>query len=667
MTTNITALTVIPEATKLLEQIGGYEEEHLTTAQIVAQSKKEFNKAISSISSELSEEERTAKIAEISIKIQNELSAKLTALEEREANKRAMKLAEKQAKEEEKRKEKQELASKKATEKFAKEVAEAQAKKEESERKAAEKLAQEFLQAQERNAKNLVIYSELEEDVEQLQKKYALINRTGTAYVCNDDELLGLNFTNIKSFHEMNAHFNHTIGMKKVYATQEFMESKKTKRYDGIVFDPSAKASANYWNLWSGFAVEPTQGDIAPFIKLTSVVTNHDRRSIEYLLDYLAHMVQKPEQIPGVAIVFKGVAGGGKGTWVSTVGKLCPAHYTHLTDTNLLTGDFNGHFMKTLVCFADEVTWGGDKQAENKLKGMITEKERMINDKNKTAITVRNFLRLFFASNDDWVVPVMEGDRRYFVNHISPELKGKVQPGEFFDLYDKWLNNGGLEKIFGFLKRRDISKFVPQDYPHNQARLEMMLTSLPLPKKFIYSVLNGDIDLSESVVETTPDGEARWNRNALYSDLMKWSKSQGFQYVPKADEFGKAMKDAFNFEQDNENWRTNWKNKNTGYYYKIPTLKVAMERFAKNICNAEPGMLFFGYEGDTPKIDKNIHDIRPVTEEIKITKSVEVVKEAEDDIEDPFKFEVSENVIPTYFNQPKETPAKLKGFGLKRG
>jgi hypothetical protein len=439
-------------------------------------------------------------------------------------------------------------------------------------------------------------YSELNADLNKYQKKYFLVNRSGTAYVCNEDKKTGMNFTNIKSFHEFHSQMNYKIDDKKVYLTRNFMESKFTKRYEGIVFDPSTKQSTEYWNLWNGFKVEGKKGSIKPFIRLLHALTKDDKESVRYHMNYLAHMVQKPHILPKTAIVLKGAQGIGKGTFMDTIRRFCPENYTHLGDTGLLTGDFNGHFMKSLIIFADEISWGGDKKAEGKLKYMITENERMINDKNKTAISVDNYVRLFFASNEDWVVPIAEGDRRYFVSQGDSRYKGQTEKGGFFDSYKIWLEEkGGLESIFNFLSNMDISNFNVFDYPHTEARLEMMITSLPPAKKFIYHLLNGDVLPSDETNVNTPE-ETRWIRNELYNDLVKWTKSQGKKYPPSIDEFGKAMNECFIFEQDTPKWRNNWKSKDKGYFYKIPKLNDAMERFAKNVCKSKANNLFFSYD-----------------------------------------------------------------------
>lgn len=443
-------------------------------------------------------------------------------------------------------------------------------------------------------------------DLAEFQAKYAVINRSGKTYICwkNTDMHL-IEFQNVPDFHIFHAHRFHMIPQtsrngkgrepKKVTVTQSFLENPKTRRYEAIVFDPSGKCSSKYWNLWSGFKVAPRTGDITPFNELIAALCDDDAVCIDYLMNYLAHMVQKPAELPEVAIVMRGAQGIGKGTLMKTIGSFTD-NYRHLSSTNTLVGDFNGHLLDAYIVFADEAVWGGDKTAEGVLKAMITEPEVMINDKYRTAIQVRNYKRLFVASNEDWAVPVAaEGDRRYFVVDCNPRYKGQTSGTGFFARYNAWLSNGGREAVFHALQSRNISRFNPRDFPTTKARVDMMIRSLPPSYKFIFELLNGSASMSDKTVLKESNATERWQRNGLYGDLLEWCYSQGIRYVPSADDFGKAMSKAFCFEQDNPHWRSNWKSRKDGYFYEMPPKRECMKRYAKNICVASPELVFFDY------------------------------------------------------------------------
>ncbi|MFZ6693830.1 primase-helicase family protein [Undibacterium sp. SXout20W] len=448
-------------------------------------------------------------------------------------------------------------------------------------------------------------------DLQEFRKKYAIINRTGKTYICWEDKnLQNLEFQNIVDFHYFHAHLYHFIPQekaksgkvredKRVQVTQAFLEDKLSTRYEGIVFDPAETCGKQYWNLWRGFNVQPKQGDISLFMDLIAALCNDDQTCMTYLLNYLAHMVQKPAELPEVAIVMRGTQGIGKGSLMKTIGGFTD-NYKQLSTSNSLTGQFNGHLLNAFINFADEAVWGGDKSAEGRLKAMITEGTNSINDKGRQEIQVKNFSRIFVASNEEWCVPVGEEDRRFFVVDGSPRYKGKTKPGEFFSQYNEWIKNGGREAVFHALKTRDISSFAPRDFPNTKARMNLMIRSLPLPERFIYEVLNGSALVENKTIVKAPDGsQSRCYRNAFFADCLEWCKSLGFRFMPSADEMGKAMSKVFAFEQDNPNWRSNWKSKTQGYFYQLPSRTECMKRFAHNLCKAEPAMVFFDFEDES--------------------------------------------------------------------
>ena len=44
---------------------------------------------------------------------------------------------------------------------------------------------------------------------------------------------------------------------------------------------------------------------IKPILKHLELLTNNCKKSYEYVLNYLAHLIQKPGEISGVALVFR--------------------------------------------------------------------------------------------------------------------------------------------------------------------------------------------------------------------------------------------------------------------------------------------------------------------------------------------------------------------------
>jgi len=249
----------------------------------------------------------------------------------------------------------------------------------------------------------------------------------------------------------------------------EWLKSPLRKSYKGVTFLPSDKANPDFINLWTGFnskARAPAKPDeLQPFMVLVeNALCAGNKTYSEYLLSYLAHMFQKPYELPGVAVVMRGKQGAGKGTLMKTLAKMVGSkHYRHVSSAEKLTSRFDGYLADCILLFADESVWGGNKQAEGTLKTMITEQELASEKKGQDILHLRNFKRLFAASNEEWAMPVGKEDRRFFVLDVSEKYLGDW---DFWNSYNKWLDSGGDELLMHFFLERDITKFNLKDFPH---------------------------------------------------------------------------------------------------------------------------------------------------------------------------------------------------------
>jgi Family of unknown function (DUF5906) len=94
-------------------------------------------------------------------------------------------------------------------------------------------------------------------------------------------------------------------------------------------------------------------------------------------------------------------------------------HAVHISSADHLAGRFNAHLRDACLLFADESYWPGDKRAEGTLKRLITEPDLLIEPKGRDAVTARNMLHVMMASNEDWIVPAGEHERRFAVFDVS--------------------------------------------------------------------------------------------------------------------------------------------------------------------------------------------------------------------------------------------------------
>ena len=262
----------------------------------------------------------------------------------------------------------------------------------------------------------------------------------------------------------------------------------------GLSFYPDDKAPADTYNLWQGFSYPAVEGPVDRWLEyLLEVVANGSKEHGDYILSWCAHLIQKPTDKPGVALVFRGEKGTGKSFFGETLGGLFKPHFIAASKENNVIGRFNKHILHTLLLQAEEAVFAGSKIAEGILKDLITNPYLTIEGKNENAFSARNHTRLIFTSNEDWVVPASKAERRFAVFDVS---SAKIQNHEYFDTLRKWYNNGGASHILHYLMNYDIRDFNVRVVPDTDALSAQKLQTFDALEQWLYYALEED-DLSD--------------------------------------------------------------------------------------------------------------------------------------------------------------------------
>ena len=117
-----------------------------------------------------------------------------------------------------------------------------------------------------------------------------------------------------------------------------------------------------------------------------------------------------------MCLVFQSMEQGvGKNLLWEWIGKVIGHLFWCLSKTmGTLLGKFNAHQASKLLHVLDEVThYGGVSNSEiDQLKALLTSTELMIEAKFKDIFRLAHFTRYVMLTNNTWVVPVSNGDRR---------------------------------------------------------------------------------------------------------------------------------------------------------------------------------------------------------------------------------------------------------------
>lgn len=261
-----------------------------------------------------------------------------------------------------------------------------------------------------------------------------------------------------------------------VTVAEEWFKWGRRRTAKGVVFDPE-RSHPGFLNLWTGWAVEPAPGDWSLMKELIAdVLCAGDPEAVSFVMRWLAYMVQNPAQPPEVAICFHGKKGTGKSTLGRSLVALAGRHGRHLTSSEHITGRFNSHLRSTVFMFADEAVAPVDRQAQARLKAMITERQLEFEAKGKDVVSGPNRLHVMVASNHDWFVDAgtTDGERRYFVSRVSDSRREDI--GFFAALHRQMYERGGLSAMLHDLQLTDLHGWAPRgNVPQSAALMEQKL------------------------------------------------------------------------------------------------------------------------------------------------------------------------------------------------
>lgn len=326
-------------------------------------------------------------------------------------------------------------------------------------------------------------------DVESMNQRHALVLIGSKAVVMdhNPDAPIEekLTFRTIEAFNAWYANrWTEVLGadgkIKVITWSMRWMRDRDRRQYSGVCFYPNpdgAVAPTGYYNLWQGFSVEPKQGGSYACFKdhLINNVCGGDLKLFQWVFGFFAHMVQRPRERIGVALVMRGKMGTGKTLPVEVFGSLIAAHFFLVDDPRYIVGNFNAHMASCILLGAEEAVWAGDKAAEGRLKGLITSRFQMIENKGIDPIRLDNYVRLVMTSNEGWVVPAGKDERRFCVLDVSDAC---AQRHEYFAEMTEELDNGGREALLYDLLQFDLSKVNMRVIPKTSALLEQKIRSL---------------------------------------------------------------------------------------------------------------------------------------------------------------------------------------------
>ena len=279
-----------------------------------------------------------------------------------------------------------------------------------------------------------------------------------------------------------------------------WMGDVRIKQVKRIVVDPVVADDGANYNMWPGFAAAglPTvqEADVADLIEpivrhIYDVYANGHGETTEFLLDYFANLVQRPDRPSHVALSLWGRSGVGKGMPLTfmrekVLGKAVT--YQTANPENDLLGRFQNGCVNRVLVQVDEVR--SLREHDDRLKDLITNDTVQLERKGRDIVTVRNLVNLVFTSNNENALTVGTDDRRFVLLRCSEKYRAN---GAYLCGLGRHMERPEVARaFFQFCLARDLSRYtydMQLHRPVTEYYLECQRSNVPVTSRFFSALV----------------------------------------------------------------------------------------------------------------------------------------------------------------------------------
>lgn len=260
------------------------------------------------------------------------------------------------------------------------------------------------------------------------------------------------------------------------------------------------------------------------FLGLVKMLCGNSEPLNHYVIRWIAHILQKPYELPGVMLILSGAKGVGKDTTFDFLiahifGKYSAANY--VDNNQFFEKHDTGRQGKFLVKLeeADRLICLKNSSA---LKAMVTGSEATFNAKFEKPVTVPNYCRHIFTTNKGNPVDFGDNERRFVICPCSAEKRGDL---DYWTMVrEKLFNDQAGKAVADYLLGIDLSDFNIRRLPENEYQQNVVEAEVKPEEKFIESW----------------DGE-RIGATAFYHLYRDYCVENDYRYADTQTKFGNLL------------------------------------------------------------------------------------------------------------------------------
>ena len=294
--------------------------------------------------------------------------------------------------------------------------------------------------------------------------------------------------------------------------------------------------NTNNYSLFTGYPYKTletfNENIIKPFLEHTrEVIANNDDKLYEYILNWIAYIVQNPAKKTGIVLVLLGRQGAGKTWWTDSLCDMLGKYATkNITNIDHITGKFNSARLNQKLIVINELHDADQNKVFNPsaLKSAITDKTFQLEKKGVDSVSCDAVDNFIICSNEFGCLKLDSDDRRYVVMEVNPKYKDDKL--HFEPMY-AMQNRAFYEQLLTYFMKRDIKGFIPQqNIPITKQKREMQRASE-----------NSCVQFIRAHVEAFNSKEG-WPAQSCYNEYQEFCKNNGFKAVA-SNTFGTRTRD----------------------------------------------------------------------------------------------------------------------------
>jgi hypothetical protein len=239
----------------------------------------------------------------------------------------------------------------------------------------------------------------------------------------------------------------------------------------------------------------------------------------DYILRYFAHIVQRPFELPGTALIFSSYThGSGKDTLATIMARIIGRHVASYTSNRHFWDGHDTQKEGALLVHLQETSETAAKSNAEELKALITAETVSVNPKGLRAYTVPNMGRLVMTTNKTDPVKMEGTDRRFVLSRPSDRFHARGV--DWWASIQKQIHSPEFLGTVGrYLESVSLDGWNPRKIPESDDKDEVM--ELSKPAELLW--------LEDAVAAATAAGEVPpWKTiDELYMDYKLWWSSKG--------------------------------------------------------------------------------------------------------------------------------------------